>query len=236
MTEAEWLNVSDSVRMLEVLSLELPQSDRKMRLAACACCRRVAHLLADQQFSRLLRLAEESADVASACAERDALRSETRRQWGSVSAGQPGYDPAEAAAESVLRAADKAVAIPGWYESNDDMHYAAWAAEFAACAIGGDRWPQSPEEQLERVAQLKLLRDIFGNPFRPVAFDPRWRSADAVGLARGVYEERAFERMPLLADALMDAECDSEEVLAHCRSGGPHVRGCWVVDLVLGKE
>jgi hypothetical protein len=66
--------------------------------------------------------------------------------------------------------------------------------------------------------------------------DPRWRTSDTLGLARGIYEERAFDRMPLLADALMDAGCDDEQVLSHCRSEGPHVRGCWVVDLVLGKE
>ena len=81
-----------------------------------------------------------------------------------------------------------------------------------------------------------LIRDVFGNPFRHVAFDPRWRTADTVGLARGIYEERAFDRLPLLADALMDAGCDEDQLLAHCRSDGPHVRGCWVVDLVLGKE
>jgi hypothetical protein len=81
-----------------------------------------------------------------------------------------------------------------------------------------------------------LVRDVFGNPFRPVAFHARWRTADTVGLARGVYEDRAFDRLPLLADALMDAGCADEDILAHCRSDGPHVRGCWVVDLVLGKE
>ena len=81
-----------------------------------------------------------------------------------------------------------------------------------------------------------LLRDIFGNPTRPVTFDPCWRSADALGLARAIYEDRAFDRMPLLADALMDAGCAEEAILDHCRGEGPHVRGCWVVDLVLGKE
>jgi hypothetical protein len=84
--------------------------------------------------------------------------------------------------------------------------------------------------------QCQLIRDIFGNPFRPVAFDPRWRSADAVALAQGIYEDRAFDRLPLLADALMDAGCDDQQVIGHCRSAGPHVRGCWVLDLVLGKE
>ena len=93
--------------------------------------------------------------------------------------------------------------------------------------------PNDPE--IEERAQTALLRDIFGNPFRPVAFDPRWRTADAVGLARGIYDERAFDRLPLLADALMDAGCATSRS-SHCRGDGPHVRGCWVVDLVLGKE
>ena len=85
-------------------------------------------------------------------------------------------------------------------------------------------------------SQADLVRDLVGNPFRPIAVDTRWRTADVIGLARAVYEDRAFERMPLLADALMDAGCDDEQVLGHCRGDGPHVRGCWVVDLVLGKE
>jgi hypothetical protein len=81
-----------------------------------------------------------------------------------------------------------------------------------------------------------MVRCIFGNPFRPTTFDPRWRTSDTVGLARGIYEEPTFDRLPLFGDALMDAGCDDEAILAHCRSEGPHVRGCWVVDLVLGKE
>ena len=84
--------------------------------------------------------------------------------------------------------------------------------------------------------QCEWLRCLFSNPFRPVAFDPAWRTETAVGIARGIYEERAFERMPILADALMDAGCADEQVLGHCLGEGPHVRGCWVVDLVLGKE
>jgi hypothetical protein len=82
----------------------------------------------------------------------------------------------------------------------------------------------------------RLAHDIFGNPFQPSAFDPRWRTADAVGLARGIYEDRAFDRLPLLADALMDAGCADDQMVGHCRGDGPHARGCWVVDLVLGKE
>jgi hypothetical protein len=85
-----------------------------------------------------------------------------------------------------------------------------------------------------RRAQAALVRDLVGNPFRPVAFNPRWRTSDVVGLARSIYDDRAFERMPLLADALMDAGCGDEQVVRHCREPGPHVRGCWVVDAILG--
>ncbi len=88
----------------------------------------------------------------------------------------------------------------------------------------------------EAVVQATLLRDIFGNPFRPVTLDPAWLTSDVLALARGIYEERAFDRMPILADALQDAGCTNEEVLKHCRNTSlTHVRGCWVVDLVLGK-
>ena len=79
------------------------------------------------------------------------------------------------------------------------------------------------------------LRCIFGNPFRPASFSPAWRTDTAVALARGMYEARDFSPMPILADALQDADCDNAEVLSHCRGPGPHVRGCWVVDRVLGK-
>ena len=90
------------------------------------------------------------------------------------------------------------------------------------------------EEEASR--QVDLLRDIFGNPFRPVAFDPAWRTDTALILARQMYESRDFSLMPILADALQDADCESDDMLNHCRSDGPHVRGCWVVDLVLGKQ
>jgi hypothetical protein len=82
----------------------------------------------------------------------------------------------------------------------------------------------------------RLVRDIFGNPFRPVAFDLAWRSPTAVGLAQHMYDSRDFAAMPLLADALQDVGCEVPDILDHCRQPGEHVRGCWVVDLVLGKE
>ncbi|MBP3956137.1 hypothetical protein J8F10_12675 [Gemmata sp. G18] len=81
-----------------------------------------------------------------------------------------------------------------------------------------------------------VLRDIFGNPFRPITFSPSWRTDTVLALAAQMYSSRDFSAMPILADALQDAGSDSAEVLDHCRGPGPHVRGCWVVDLVLGKD
>jgi len=87
---------------------------------------------------------------------------------------------------------------------------------------------------LPRSDQSNLIRDFF-NPFRPVTADPSWLTSTVVALARQMYESRDFSAMPILADALQDAGCENDDVLKHCRGTGPHVRGCWVVDLVLGK-
>ena len=83
--------------------------------------------------------------------------------------------------------------------------------------------------------RLALLRCIVGNPFWPVAFEPRWRTEHTVGIARKMYDDRDFAAMPILADALEEAGCENSDILTHCREPGEHVRGCWVVDLVLGK-
>ena len=87
-----------------------------------------------------------------------------------------------------------------------------------------------------RLAAVRDLYEVFGNPFRLVAVDPAWRTSDVMLLATGIYAERAFDRMPILADALQDAGCDSDEILNHLRDpNATHVRGCWALDLVLGK-
>jgi hypothetical protein len=92
-------------------------------------------------------------------------------------------------------------------------------------------------DEAEFAAKGQLLRDIFGNPFRPVAFSPEWRTDTAVALARQMYDSRDFSAMPILADALQDAGCDNDGILNHCRDPKQiHVRGCRVIDLVLGKE
>jgi hypothetical protein len=91
----------------------------------------------------------------------------------------------------------------------------------------------------EKAAQTTVLRELFGNPFRPVAINPTrllWKGGTVVKLAQAIYEERAFDRLPILADALEDAGCTDPLILDHCRQPGEHVRGCWVVDALLGKE
>src|SRR5262249_28745748 len=81
-----------------------------------------------------------------------------------------------------------------------------------------------------------FIHDIIGNPFKPIFLDPAWLTLTVKALAEQIYNDRAFDRMPILADALEEAGCTVKEVLEHCRNGGEHVRGCWVVDKVLGKE
>jgi len=93
----------------------------------------------------------------------------------------------------------------------------------------------SPAWNRQLAENCHLLRCLFGNPFRPVAVDPQWLTSTVTQLAQGIYDDRAFDRLPILADALQDAGCDNDDVLNHCRDTGPHARGCWVVDLVLGK-
>jgi hypothetical protein len=89
-----------------------------------------------------------------------------------------------------------------------------------------------------KAAQSGYLRELFGNPFRPVAVDPAWlawNGGTVVQLARTIYEERRFADLPVLADALEEAGCTDAALLGHCRGGGDHARGCWAVDAVLGK-
>jgi hypothetical protein len=110
-----------------------------------------------------------------------------------------------------------------------------WASSFVADAIDPDVEVSAgypPAGDL-----IPILHDIFGPlPFRPITLNPSWRTSNVTALAQSIYDDRAFDRLPILADALEDAGCDNADILNHCRQPGEHVRGCWVVDLVLGKE
>lgn len=162
-----------------------------------------------------------------------------RRAWPLIDdLGRAAVEVAESFADGRadaerLRAARLACKGSGWQSS----WYAAAtnpanAAQNAALSVlAGVTDPDG-----ERLAQAALLRDVFGpQPSRQVPFDPSWRSEDAVLLAKGMYESRDFSAMPVLGDALEEAGCENEEVLNHCRASGVHVRGCWVVDAILGR-
>jgi hypothetical protein len=106
---------------------------------------------------------------------------------------------------------------------------AAWGATYAGRGTKSGKRP----------AQAQLLREVFGNPFHPVTVDRAclaWNGGAVVKVAEVIYEERRFGDLSILADALEDAGCTEPDILAHCRSSGPHVRGCWAVDRLLGKE
>ena len=225
MTEAEWLVSLDPAAMAK--SRVGIASDRKLRLLVCGACRQFWSLLPNKKSRHAVTLAERAADRALLCeklqAVGDAVRVDLWRK--------------ETAKEFAQGYASMAAATATADLSSDNVEWAMRAAEDALRWADIDATNEyAGAGETGQATLARLVSDIFGNPFRPVAFDPRWRTADVTALARGIYEDRAFDRLPLLADALMDAGCDHADVLAHCRGDGPHVRGCWVVDLVLGKE
>jgi hypothetical protein len=210
MTEAEWLACGDPQKMLPPFPSRA--SVRTCRLLAAACCRRIATFLPSGTQSvrdELLGTLERRADEPLPDNWSDAI-------WGDYEHARE-YDGVEGCGELV----DSYMMI-----TNTGLLGGLMTAKYAV---------QDNDAECESIQQAALVRCIFGNPFRPVAIDPAWLTSTVVALARGIYDDRAFDRMPILADALQDAGCDSDDVLNHCRDDGPHARGCWVVDMVLGK-
>jgi hypothetical protein len=111
----------------------------------------------------------------------------------------------------------------------EDVHQEArYAVEAAECVA------ESQEQQQQR--ECAFISCVFGNPFHPTVFASAWRTVDVAALAQVAYESRDFSALPILADALEDAGCTDRTILEHCRGPDPHVRGCWVLDLILGKQ
>ncbi len=188
-----------------------------MRLFACACCRRAWHLIEPYPPSRqCVEFAEGYADGIGAKKRLKKLvdkNIEELSRYAEKLKVSPVLAHAAACARSTCDP-DSRSAGSGFCKSIGFAITGVWAGDAHTLA--------------------HLVRCIVGNPFRPVAFDPGWRSADAVALARTVYDDRAFDRLPLLADALEAAGCGDAAVLGHLRGPGPHARGCWAVDGVLG--
>jgi hypothetical protein len=206
-----------------------------------ACCSRIDHLILDLRSREALEFAARHVDTSVARQRgRSAHEKAAHAAWREAHAKSLAA-PDEAACVAASCAANAATAT-----LNIDPVRAADLAAYIACYAAGwefvgrqgvrpDTLPDEAKAP-ERRQQAALFRCIFGNPFRPVALDPAWLTSTVVQLARGVYDDRAFDRLPILADALQDAGCDDEQVLTHLRGPGPHARGCWVVDLVLGKS
>jgi hypothetical protein len=237
MTEDEWLTCADPRLLMEFLRKERQASrtqtgKRKLRLFACACVRGIEHLLRQEGSQQALRIAEAYADGEVGKSELA-----TADQQGRWAVGREDWEHEG----EFWQAAEAATHLTSDRFDPGDRRSVAHASSSAAHANAlCTKQVESHSHFNAIVAQYSgshavLLRDIFGNPFRPVAFDPAWRTDTAVSLARGMYDAREFSAMPILADALQDAGCEDEAILAHCRDANQvHVRGCWVCDLVLG--
>jgi hypothetical protein len=230
MTEQEWLESTDARRMLHFTT---ERDGRKLRLFACNCCYSVGHLLEDQRSRRAVEVAEQFADGLATNSELQRARYDAQSAFcrEEPSRLHPGGCNAARAAHAATKHYPHEAAWDAAYEAGLGL----FAAEEGAEPDLFDGIIQNPF----RPQHSDWLRDIFGPlPFRPVALDPAWLSWNGgtiPKLAEAAYQERAFDRLPVLADALEEAGCTNAEILAHCRGPGPHTRGCWVVDLLLRK-
>jgi hypothetical protein len=190
-----------------LVHLDGKATERKARLFCSACCRRVWDLLSSEGLRKAIAIAEEFPDAR---VEREEAVSSDESVLADVMT-----DVVDSPAHEAVQ-----IILISLFQRHTKTYDAV-------------------ESPAELAAQHDLLRDIFGNPFRCVSADPvwlAWNGGTVVKLAQGIYEERAFDRLPILADALEGAGSTDQGILDHCRDPGPHVRGCWVIDLLLGKE
>jgi hypothetical protein len=263
MTESKWLSATDPRGMLNFLRSRI--SERKQRLFACACCRRIWQVLlldpdACACIERVERFADGAADKSEFDATVDALLDDPNPEDSKGTVEQ--LTPEEEALpfnESMLRGIGVMAAVrteETVYRIEDrtlvtDRRTIVKAVKetttFAAATVRqmvlitaskNTRKALTEAERAERRSQAQLLRDLVGNPFQPVIIPAvvlTWNDGTIPRIAQTIYDERAFERLPILADALEDACCDNPAILDHCRVPDFHARGCWAVDLLLGK-
>lgn len=250
MAEPDWNNCADPQAMLKCLQMNYCPSERKLRLFAVACCRRIWHILVAEveHWHKDEAAFWQRCQEAVLLAERFADGEATAQQLAAVTAyPRPALYDADAAMFAAEFPIDAAVV-------------AAEAAEAAAREAEGRMYAQhfpdgytpsaenaalvaEEEREYERVlaaekqSQCDLFRCVFGNPFQPLAaIEPSLLTPTIVGLAQTIYEQRSFERMRELGDALKEAGCTNPQLLGHLRAGGPHVRGCFALDAILGKS
>ena len=236
MTEAEWLSCRTSRKLMDFLHgdfLHGRMSERKLRLIGCACARRVWSRVKLNECHVALDVAERIADgIASEAEVSEGFRlaNYARDMNTGTAIGIPRrYKTREA------RCAAWAV-----YELVEplDREYRDYLNIVYSCVLRAMEFLKDmpPDPTGHFLHQARVIRDIVGNPFRPVTFDSGWRTSDVMLLAQRVYDTRDFSAMPILADALQDAGCTADDLLSHLRDPKQiHYRGCWAVDLALGK-
>ena len=256
MTEAEWLSCDLPRSCFQFLAGA--GSNRKRILFGCECCRRLWDQVIDEGSRAAVQILEKFVDglatekECNAASQRAEEVSQSMERLADFSLdGLPCFT--DYRAEAMCHAAGAVFYASRLFTEGTDILgdpavVATAASNVARYITAADLRPEGGDSALpnsavpraakhaEEAVQTSLLRDIFGNPFRPVTFSPEWGTSTAVALAAQMYESRDFSAMPILADALQDAGCDNADILDHCRSEGLHVRGCWVADLVLGKE
>jgi hypothetical protein len=255
LTEVEWDRCTQPQKMLLALRASGRASDRKLRLFAAACCRRIWPHLRDKRSRRVVEVSEEYADGRTTRRKLNAAwdRADMAAEGIHLSgAGDVDQSPSQAAAAlrpdlDAALVAELAAATPGAIARG-----AAYERIWQTPGKGSkERWAEDDAvrraaEAEEGQAQANLLRDIFGSPFRdPPPIPPGvfvWQEGTIIRMATAIYYERDLpsghlgpQRLAVLADALEDAGCQDAGLLEHLRGGGVHVRGCFAVDLVLGR-
>lgn len=231
MTERDWLECGDHRPMLAFLQGDPSPanriSERTLRLYACGCCRLIWDILPYQCCRWAVEATERYADGEvngeAVAAEHELLNCVL------IPPGEERGPGCQA-----LMAAFFASLDPGDYPGRADEKSVAYAAAVRTPSLVIRAADPSCRASVTR-SVADLLRDVFGNPSRQVEVDPTWLTWDVTALARGIQDDRACDRMLILADALEDAGCADEEVLRHSRSGGAHIRGCWLLDVLLAK-
>jgi hypothetical protein len=247
LTQQEWLTCDGPEPMLNFLGVKA--TERKVRLFAVACCRGVWHLMTDKRSRHAVELAERLADGEVNREEQQAGYAAAKKAHAT---GRAAFAASWSLTESFQAARSDAQSLRAdvLFIAGDAALAAGDALAAAACvpirenhpALGFLRWLRRwtkiwrTTQKLANSAHAALVRDLFGNPFRPVTLARGWLTPAVVALAQKIYDSGSFDRLPLLANALEEAGCDNAEILAHCRGPGSHVKGCWVVDEILGKK
>jgi hypothetical protein len=227
-TEAHWLT-SLSPRELVYIAAENKVSRRKLYLFGCACCRRLWDVLTDPRSRSAVEFIERVAEGEADETDFPSFAALALTAREEVSNGS--FFAAEAVS---------AFCRPGPACSPHVPQALAWAR---GETIGYGKPGYDAAVEKEYSEQTALLRCVMGNPFRPVSLDPAWRTPSVLTLAEATYENRILpsghlepDRLGVLTDALEEAGCDNADILDHFRGSGPHYRGCWALDLILGKE